>query len=76
MTDLAVNPEIGAEIDHELLEEAQRQISAPSPNVAINEALRRLVEAERAKRRGAGEALHRMVENGELEFRSVDSVDE
>jgi hypothetical protein len=36
--------------------------TSTSPNAAINEALRRLVETERAKRRAAGEALHRMVE--------------
>ena len=76
MTDLATNPETEVEIDRELLEEAQRQISATSPNMAINEALRRLVETERAKRRAAGEALRLMVDNGELEFRERDSVDE
>ena len=76
MTDLATNPDTEVEVDRELLEEAQRQISAISPNAAINEALRRLVETERAKRRAAGEALHRMVENGELDFRPLDSVDE
>jgi Arc/MetJ family transcription regulator len=76
MTDLATNPETEVEIDRELLEEAQRQISATSPNVAINEALRRLVETERAKRRAAGEAVHRMVKNGELDFRALDSIDE
>jgi Arc/MetJ family transcription regulator len=76
MTDVVTNSETGVEIDPELLEEAQRQISATSPSVAINEALRRLVETERAKRRAAGEALHRMVKDGELDFRALDSVDE
>ena len=76
MTDLATNPDTEVEVDRELLEEAQRQISAISPNAAINEALRLLVETERAKRRAAGEALHRMLENGELDFRPLDSVDE
>jgi len=76
MTDLATNSETEVEVDPELLEEAQRQISATSPNAAINEALRRLVETERAKRRAAGDALHRMVMNGDLDFRALDSVDE
>ena len=76
MTDLATNPDAEVVVDPELLEEAQRQISATSPNAAINEALRRLVETERAKRRAAGEALNRMVEDGELDFRALDSIDE
>jgi len=76
MTDLAVKPETDVEIDAELLGEAQRQISATSPEAVINEALRRLVETERAKRQAAGEALHRMVESGELTFRPLDSIDE
>jgi len=44
MTDLATNPDTEVEVDRELLEEAQRQISAISPNAAINEALRLLVD--------------------------------
>lgn len=76
MTDVVTHSETAVEIDPELLEEAQRQISATSPSAAINEALRRLVETERAKRRAAGERLHRMVKDGELDFRALDSVDE
>jgi Arc/MetJ family transcription regulator len=75
VTDLAVGAET-VEIDRELLEEAERQISAPSANAAINEALRRLVEAERARRHAAGEALHQMVQNGELDFRPLHETDE
>jgi Arc/MetJ family transcription regulator len=64
------------EIDAELLAEAQRQISALSINAAINEALRRLVETERGKRREALAKLRQMVEDGELRFRDLDEVDE
>ena len=80
LTDLATGPTTAPaaepEIDAELLEEAQRQISAASPNAAINEALKLLVETARAKRQAAGEALYRMVERGELDFRRLDGVDE
>jgi len=76
MTDLATKPDTNVEIDTELLAEAQRQISAASPEATINEALLRLVETERAKRQAAGDALHRMVESGELTFRALDSIDE
>jgi len=76
VTDLATKPEADVEIDAGLLGEAQRQISAASPEAAINEALRRLVEEERAKRQAAGDALHRMVQSGELTFRPLDSIDE
>ncbi|WP_305786749.1 hypothetical protein [Symbioplanes lichenis] len=72
MTDLALTPEVAGrqdvELDTDLLEEAQRQISA-SRNEALNEGLRLLVEKHRERRRLAGEALERMVENGELDFR-------
>ena len=76
MTDLATNPVTHPEVDRELLVEAQRHLQETSPNAAINEALRRLVETERARRRAAGAALHRMVEKGELDFRSLGSIDE
>lgn len=63
-------------IDEDLLIEAQRQLGASSPNAAINEALRNLVEHEREKRRHAREQIRKMVEDGELDFRPLESVDE
>jgi Arc/MetJ family transcription regulator len=59
MTDVVTKPD-SEKIDEGLLVEAQRQIAVASPNVAINEALRRLVEEERAKRRAARERLQQM----------------
>jgi Arc/MetJ family transcription regulator len=79
VTDLAIKPDevvMGVKINVELIEEAQRQISAPTCDDAVNEALRRLVEQERAKRRAARESIQRMVDSGELTFRSLDEVDE
>ena len=76
MADVATEAETVVEIDRELLDEAKRQISAGSLNATINEALRRLVETERSKRRAAREALERMVETGELTFKPLESVDE
>ena len=75
VTDLATKPEVTIKINAALLEEAQRQISAPSPDAAIEEALRRLVEAEREKRRAAGAAIDRMIESGELTFRPLGDLD-
>ncbi len=73
VTDLAVRPHHAETlIDTELLEEAQRQLSAPSTAAAINEALRRLVVQERVKRREALENLHRLYEEGALDFGAVD----
>lgn len=58
MTDLPTDPDpdAGAQItirtritvDRELLEEAQRQISAESAEAAVNEALRRVVQESHA----------------------------
>jgi len=64
------------EIDQELLVEAVRQISAGSPNAAINEALRRLVEEERGKRRAAFDRIQQLVADGALDFSKLDAVDE
>jgi macrodomain Ter protein organizer (MatP/YcbG family) len=57
---------IQLEIDLELLVEARRQISASSINATINEALRRLVEEERNKRRAAREQLQQMRDEGKF----------
>jgi len=78
MTDLATRPETETEeeIDGELLAEAQRQISAPSLNAAINEALRRLVDQEREKRRAALERLQRMHDEGLFDYNRLEAVDE
>jgi len=82
MTDLATRPHAAAKrdaptardiqvtltVDAELLLEAQRQISAESVDAAVHEALRRLVDQERAKRDEARARLRRMYDSGELEF--------
>jgi Arc/MetJ family transcription regulator len=76
LTDLATSPITEEEIDAELLAEAQRQISAPSLNAAINEALRRLVEEERGKRRAAMERLQRMHDEGLFDYSHLDAAEE
>ena len=80
MTDLATDPdtdvEPDVEVDAELLEEAQRQIAAPSPNAAINEALRRLVEQERQKRQDAHNRLREMYEAGDFDFSQLKAAEE
>ena len=76
MTDLATSPVTETEIDSELLAEAQRQISAPSLNAAINEALRRMVEEERGKRRAALERLQRMHDEGLFDYSRLDVAEE
>ena len=63
------------EIDEELLSEAQRQISA-SPSAAINEALRRLVMEERAKRRAALEKARKMADDGLLDFSQLEAAEQ
>ncbi|SNY55915.1 Uma2 family endonuclease [Paractinoplanes atraurantiacus] len=80
VTELAIRPPVevaedGVALDQDLLEEAQRQIQATSPTAAMNEALRRLVETERAKRRAAGERLRQMVAEGAFNFPDDDEVD-
>jgi Arc/MetJ family transcription regulator len=81
MTDLATKPVSEPpvselEVDQDLLEEAQRQISAASPNAAINEALRRLVEEERAKRRAGLEKLRQMHDEGAFDYSQLDAADQ
>jgi Arc/MetJ family transcription regulator len=78
MTDLATDPDpdTDVEVDVELLEEAQRQIAASSPNAAINEALRRLVEQERQKRQDARARLREMYEAGEFDFSQLKAAEE
>jgi Arc/MetJ family transcription regulator len=76
MTDLVTKPVSEPEVDQDLLQEAQRQIAAATPNDAINEALRRLVEQERAKRRAALEAARRMADEGLLDFSRLDAADQ
>jgi Arc/MetJ family transcription regulator len=80
VTDLATSPrsqiriELG--IDAELLLEAQRQIGADSPDAAVDEALRRLVDQERAKRDAARARLQEMYDQGDLDFDPVDESDQ
>ncbi|HEX8344326.1 MAG TPA: type II toxin-antitoxin system VapB family antitoxin [Actinoplanes sp.] len=76
MTETMTKPDSEPEVDENLLVEAQRQLDIHSPNAAINEALRRLVEYEREKRRHARDQVRKMVEDGELDFRPLESVDE
>lgn len=76
LTDLATRPATEPAIDQELLAEAQRHISARSPNAAINEALQRLVDSERAKRRAAMERLHQMHDEGAFDYSRVDGTGE
>lgn len=66
MTQTTVRSDSGPEIDQNLLAEAQRQLNAGSPNEAINEALRELVEDRRARRRRALENLQRIADEGGL----------
>jgi hypothetical protein len=73
MTDLATAPSIQPEIDLELLIEARRQISATSINATINEALRRLVEEERNKRRAAREKLQQMHDEGLFDYSRLEA---
>jgi Arc/MetJ family transcription regulator len=74
MTDVITRPD-SEEIDEELLIEAQRQLEVSSPNAAINEALRRVVEAERARRRQALERTQQMADDGLLDFSKLDDLD-
>ena len=80
VTDLATKPEtevaVMVKIDAELLGEARRQISAPSPDAAITEALRRLVDQERAKRDAARARLRKMYDDGELDFGPLEELDQ
>ncbi|MGX6601135.1 type II toxin-antitoxin system VapB family antitoxin [Micromonosporaceae bacterium Da 78-11] len=76
MTDLATSPITEPEIDEDLLAEAQRQLTAPTANAAINEALRRLVEQERAKRLAALAKLHEMHDEGRFDYSQLDAVEE
>ena len=76
MTEIAIRKNAaGPEIDEELLDEAQRQIGAASPNEAINAALRELVEDRRARRGRAYDNLQRMADEGGLDFDAVDEAD-
>lgn len=83
MTDLATQPDarprseirVELRVDAELLLEAQRQICAASPDIAVNEALRRLVEEERAKRDAARARLQQMYDEGNLDFDALEDID-
>jgi Arc/MetJ family transcription regulator len=78
VTDLATSPRIRIElgVDAELLLEAQRQIGAASPDAAVDEALRRLVDLEREKRRAALEKLQQMHDEGRFDFDELDAAEE
>lgn len=76
MTEIVIETGADQEIDEDLLVEAQRQIGAASPNSAINEALRRLVEQERAKRRQALERAQQMADEGLLDFSALEAAEQ
>ncbi len=76
LTDLATSPITEPEIDSDLLAEAQRHLSAQFANAAINEALHRLVEEERGKRRAALERLQRMHDEGLFDYSQLDAAEE
>jgi Arc/MetJ family transcription regulator len=84
VTDLATPPDtrpqseirVELKVDAELLVEAQRQIGAASPDSAVNEALRRLVAEERAKRDAARARLRQMYDDGDLDFHPLEELDQ
>jgi Arc/MetJ family transcription regulator len=76
VTDLATSPDTDVEIDSELLDEAQRQLFPSSPHATINEALRRLVEEEREKRRAALEELQQMHDEGHFDYSQLDAAEQ
>lgn len=76
MTKTAVKPDAEPEIDEELLAEAQRQLGLTSRNQALNAALRRLVEEERARRRQALERVQRMSDEGLFDYSALDEADQ
>jgi Arc/MetJ family transcription regulator len=76
VTHTVIKPDSEPELDEDLLVEAQRQIAVSSRNAAINEALRRLVEDERAKRRAARERLQQMDDQGLLDYSQLDAAEE
>jgi Arc/MetJ family transcription regulator len=76
MTDTAVKAVAEPDLDEDLLTEAQRQIAGSSRNATLNEALRRLVEEERAKRQAALERLQRMHDEGLFDYSRLDAADE
>jgi len=75
MTDIEIKKAPEPEIDRELLEEAQRQIGAKTPNEAINQALLELVDDRRARRGRALENLQRMAEEGGFDWDAVEEAD-
>jgi Arc/MetJ family transcription regulator len=75
MTDTAIKTDAQPEIDKELLEEAQRQLGATSPNEAINIALLDLVADRRARRRRALEELQRMAEEEPFDWGAIAEAD-
>jgi Arc/MetJ family transcription regulator len=80
VTDLATPSDVKAQVvlklDAELLAEAQRQLGVVPPEEAVDEALRRLVDQERAKRDAARARLKEMYDSGDLEFRPLGELDE
>jgi hypothetical protein len=75
VTDLATNPITIADIDEELLFEAQRQLNGASRSEALNEGLRLLVEQRRARRLRALERTQQMADEGLLDFSKLDELD-
>jgi Arc/MetJ family transcription regulator len=65
------------QIDPELLAEAQRHLNNVTPNEAVNEALRLLVEHYRERRGRAFDRLQEMVEQEpeHFDFSAIDEAD-
>jgi hypothetical protein len=77
MIDVTTRPESEAEsLDDELLSEGKRQLPELSTSALLNEALRRLVEEERERRRQARERLRRMHGEGLFDYSALDAADE
>ena len=75
MTETTMERRIEAEIDEELLAEAQRGLGTSSRNETINALLRQYVEEKRERRREALAELRRMSDEGLFDYDALDEVD-
>ena len=75
MTDVVARPEAEA-VDEKLLAEARRQLPTLSSSDLLNDGLRRIVEDEREKRRSARERLHKMHDDGLLDYSALEAAEE
>jgi predicted nucleic acid-binding protein len=75
MTDIRIKTDSEPEIDRQLVEEAQRHLGDLWPNQVINIALLELVEERRARRRRALGNLHRIADEGGLNWDAIEEAD-